>query len=52
MKSESDITISDEMRKLILTYMEACNAGEYAKSEGLLQKIKEQGQIDHEKRSN
>jgi hypothetical protein len=27
--------------------MEACNAGEYAKSEGLLQKIKEQGEIDH-----
>jgi hypothetical protein len=27
--------------------MEACNAGEYVKSEDLLQKIKEQGEIDH-----
>jgi hypothetical protein len=45
MKSEN--LISDEMKQLIISYMEACNAGEYAKSEGLLQKIKEQGEIDH-----
>lgn len=52
MNSDSNIQISSEMRELIIAYMEACNSGEYAKSEGLLQKIKEQGQIDHDSRSN
>ena len=47
MKSDSNTEISSEMRKLIIAYMEACNSGEYAKSEGLLQKIKEQGQSNH-----
>jgi len=47
----TDINISPEMRKLILDYMTACNEGEYAKSELLLQQIKEQGATDHEKRS-
>ena len=44
----SDYTISDDMRDLILKYMEACNAGEYAESEVLLQQIKVQGQKDNE----
>lgn len=44
----TDIQISDEMKKLILAYMEACNADEYAKSEELLHKIKQQGIIDYE----
>ena len=51
MSEEPDIIISDKMRALLLEYMTACNKGEYAKSEGLLLKIKEQGAIDHEKRS-
>ena len=45
MRSEN--SISDEMRQLIISYMEACNAGEYADSEVLLQKIKEQGVIEY-----
>ena len=47
-ESMSDYTISDDMRDLILKYMEACNAGEYAESEVLLQQIKAQGQKDNE----
>jgi len=49
--SESNFVISDEMRALIIEYMTACNNQEHAKSEGLLQRIKEQGAIDHEKRT-
>jgi len=51
MTDEPDIVISDEMRALLLEYMTACNEGRYADSEGLILKIKEQGAIDHEKRS-
>lgn len=47
----TDVTISDEMRDLIVQYMEACNKQQYAEAEGILQQIKEQGVIDHEKRS-
>ena len=47
----TDITISDEMRDLIVQYMTACNEGRYADSEQLLEQIKVQGQIDHEERS-
>lgn len=45
------VTISDEMRDLIVQYMEACNQQRYAESESILQQIKEQGKLDHEKRS-
>ena len=48
----TDIQISPEMRELILSYMTACNEGRYAESEELLLKIKQQGAIDHEQRSN
>lgn len=51
MTDTPNIVISDEMRDLIVQYMEACNKGHYAESEGILQQIKEQGAIDHEKRS-
>lgn len=47
----TDITISDEMRDLIVQYMTACNEGRCADSEQLLEQIKVQGQIDHEERS-
>ena len=47
----TEYTISDEMRDLIVQYMDACNKQEYAKSEELLQQIKQQGQIDHEERT-
>ena len=47
-ESMTDYHISDDMRDLILKYMEACNAGEYAESEVLLQQIKAQGQKDNE----
>ena len=32
--------ISDEMRDLIIRYMEACNAGDYAKADKLLHLIR------------
>jgi len=47
----TDYTISDEMRDLIIKYMEACNEGRYADSEQLLEQIKSQGQIDHDQAS-
>ena len=40
--STNNFVISDDMRDLIIRYMEACNAGEYAKAEELLEKIKEE----------
>ncbi len=49
--AEEDYEISPDMAKLIVSYMDSCNNQEYAKSELLLQQIKEQGAIDHEKRS-
>ncbi len=51
MDSDNSIELSDEMRQLIIDYMTACNQQEHAKAEGLLQRIKEQGAIDHEKRT-
>ena len=50
-ESMTDYTISDEMRDLIIKYMEACNEGRYADSEQLLEQIKSQGQIDHDQAS-
>ena len=38
--------VSNEFRKLIVLYMEACNERDYVKAEGLLQKIKDQSVID------
>ena len=49
--SGNEYVISDDMRDLILKYMTACNEGEYAKAEGLLQRIKELGALEHEERS-
>jgi len=40
--------ISDEMRDLIVRYMEACNAGQDAEADNLLHKIKLQGIADYE----
>lgn len=51
MSDEPEYQLSKEMAELIVSYMDSCNNQEYAKAEGLLQKIKEQGAIDHEKRS-
>lgn len=39
-----DYTISDELRKLIVQYMIACNEERFADSEQLLQQIKAQGE--------
>jgi hypothetical protein len=47
----TDFKISKEMSELIIAYMTACNEQEYAKSEELLMKIKEQGAVEHEQRS-
>ena len=38
--TSNEYQISDEMRDLIIRYMEACNAGEYADADVLLHKIK------------
>ena len=40
--------ISDEMRDLIIRYMEACNKGDKVKEAALLDAIKQQGIADHE----
>ena len=48
MNSDPDYVLSDEVRDLIIRYMEACNAGEHAKAEVILQKIKDQGITDNE----
>ena len=50
-ESMTEYTISDEMRDLIIKYMEACNEKRYADSEQLLEQIKSQGQIDHDQAS-
>ena len=51
LESMSEYTISDDMRDLILKYMEACNEGRYADSEQLLEQIKVQGQKDHDEQT-
>jgi len=51
MDSDNSIELSDEMRQLIIDYMTACNEQKHALAEELLQRIKEQGAIDHEKRT-
>ena len=38
--TQNDFQISDEMRDLIVQYMEACNEEDYSKAEGLLHKIR------------
>jgi len=40
--------ISDEMRSLIVKYMEACNEQDYAREETLLRKIKKQGEKEYD----
>ena len=40
--TSNEYQISDEMRDLIIRYMEACNAGEYADAEVLLKQIKDE----------
>ena len=45
---QNEYLISDEMRDLIIRYMEACNDGDKVKEEALIQAIKEQGIQDHE----
>jgi len=47
MNSERKYTISDEMRDLVVRYMEACNAGNKVEEAQLLAQIKEQGVIDY-----
>ena len=40
--------ISDDLRDLIVRYMEACNEGRYADSETLLEQIKQRRLPDEE----
>ena len=42
-----DIVISDEMRDLIVRYMEACNNKDHALEEQLLHAIKQQGSQEY-----
>ena len=37
----NDFPITDEMRDLIIRYMEACNADKHAEAEVILQKIRQ-----------
>ena len=37
--TQNDLQIRDELKGLILSYMEACNAGDHAKAEGILHVI-------------
>ena len=46
--STPNVSLSNEMKGLILSYMEACNAGDKVKETALLDAIKKQGIIDHE----
>ena len=44
----SDAVISDEMRDLIVRYMNACNDKDHHLEEELLHKIKQQGAIEYD----
>ena len=46
--THNDFPISDEMRNLIIHYMNACNANDHALSEELLHQIKQQGEKEHD----
>jgi hypothetical protein len=48
---QNEYLISDEMRDLIIRYMEACNDGDKVKEEALIQAIKEQGIQDQQNAS-
>ena len=43
-KNVSDPIVSDQMRDLIVRYMEACNNKDHVSEEALLHAIKQQGQ--------
>ena len=47
-KNVSDPIISDEMRDLIVRYMEACNDKDHSLEEQLLHQIKQQGAIEYD----
>ena len=47
-ESMTEYHISDEMRSLIVKYMEACNEQDYAREETLLRKIKKQGEKEYD----
>jgi len=42
MNSDRDHEITPDMRKLIVAYMEACNSGNNAKADLLMEKIREE----------
>ena len=44
----NEYQISDEVRDLIIRYMEACNEGKHAEAEVLLHKIKQQNNESHD----
>ena len=44
----SDAVVSDEMRDLIIRYMNACNDKDRPLEEELLHKIKQQGAIEYD----
>ena len=46
--THNDFPISNEMRDLIVRYMNACNANDHALSEQLLHQIKQQGEKEHD----
>ena len=48
---QNEFPISDEMRDMIVRYMEACNAGDHVKAEALLHAIKQQGINDQKSNS-
>lgn len=46
MNSDPDLVLSDDMRKLIIAYMTACNEGQTDLADSLLEQIKEKNQND------
>jgi hypothetical protein len=46
MNSDSNPIISANMRKLIISYMEACNDGQTDLADSLMEKIKEEKEND------
>ena len=46
--STNDYVVSDELRDLIVRYMEACNTGDKVSSDALLDAIKAQGILDQQ----
>ena len=48
MSEEENYVVSDQMRDLIVRYMDACNKGDDVSADALLDAIKKQGNKDYE----